>query len=371
MNVFITQRLCPYYFRISILRSIVAVSMDRVRSSPANLLLPRLERIWESHNRTLVWTASGVAVAVIALVDWWTKSAYVSMGFLYLFPIMMAAGFLPRWAVALSGASCAALTEACSSPLHPSLTRLSLETLVLAGSGLFVAELVRNRRMILEARDKFCVLVETSPAAIMTVDDHGVIEIANHAAIRLMAPRDGKLVGNPIAAFLPELHHVLRREQAPQWRASMQCQGHRGNDESFTAGVWFSTYKEGPVHKLAAIVADVTDDADVGTHASAPEQNGRVALSLREIDVVRLLVQGLSNKEIAARMEISESAVKNALRLVFTKTGGRTRAQLVSVAFEHYRDDLTPEVVPEIESLHASVTTAANNIPALRPLTAS
>jgi len=60
------------------------------------------------------------------------------------------------------------------------------------------------------------------------------------------------LVGAPIAAFFPELHHALRWEEAPQFRASMQCQGHRGDGESFTADVWFSTYKEGTSHKLAA-----------------------------------------------------------------------------------------------------------------------
>jgi len=50
----------------------------------------------------------------IAAVDWWTKP-YVSLGFLYLFPIMLAAGFLPRWAIALAGVSCAVLAELFSS----------------------------------------------------------------------------------------------------------------------------------------------------------------------------------------------------------------------------------------------------------------
>jgi PAS domain-containing protein len=85
-------------------------------------------------------------------------------------------------------------------------------------------------------------LVETSPAAIVTVDERGFIELANRAAVDLMVPRGGDLIGDPIAAFLPELHHALRWEEAPQFRASMQCQGHRGNGETFTADVWFSTY---------------------------------------------------------------------------------------------------------------------------------
>src|SRR5664279_628006 len=100
----------------------------------------------------------------------------------------------------------------------------------------------------------------TCPAAIVTVDEHGFIELANVAAVELMAPRDKHLIGQPIAAFLPELHHALRWEEGPQFRTSMQCRAHRGNGESFLADVWFSSYKEGPSPKLAAIIADVTEE---------------------------------------------------------------------------------------------------------------
>ncbi len=155
-----------------------------------------------------------------------------------------------------------------------------------------------------------------------------------------MAPRDGRLVGSPIAAFLPELHHALRWEEAPQFRASMQCQVHRGNGESFTADVWFSTYKEGGAPKLAAIIGDISEEdraAEPGAEAEHPE---RAALNNRETEVLRLLVQGLANKEIAARMGISESAVKNTIQQLFAKTGVRTRSQLVRVALEKYRNVL-------------------------------
>src|SRR6202521_2319232 len=217
-----------------------------------------LERVWDEQNRVRVLFASAIIVILIGLADWWSKP-YVSLGFLYLFPIMLAAGFLPRWAIVALGITSALLSEAFSS-LDTSFVRLGFETLALAGCGLFVAELVRNRRMGLEAQARLHGLVETSPAAIVTVDERGFVELANRAANELMAPRDGHLIGNPIAAFLPELHHALRWEEAPQFRASIRCRGHRGSGESFTADVWFSTYKEGPSPKLAAIIADVGED---------------------------------------------------------------------------------------------------------------
>jgi two-component system, LuxR family, sensor kinase FixL len=294
-----------------------------------------IEQLWEERNRTRVLAISGAIIFVVAVVDWWTKP-YVSLGFLYLFPIMLASAFLPRWLVALLGFACAGLAEVFSS-LDQSFVRLGFETLALAGCGLFVGELIRNRRLSTEGQARLKALVETSPAAIVTVDGRGVIELANRAAVEMLVPRDGHLIGNPIAAFLPELHHALRWEEAPQFRASMQCRGHRGNGESFTADVWFSTYKEGATPKVAAIIAEAAEEAEATSTAEQPELP---ALNARETEVLRLLVQGMANKEIAARMEISESAVKNAIQQLFGKTGVRTRSQLVRVALEQYRSSL-------------------------------
>jgi len=308
-------------------------------------MLP-LERLWDERNRARVLAFSAAIAILIALVDWWTKP-YVSLGFLYLFPIMLAAAYLPRWLIVLLGTVCAYLAELFSS-LPASFVRLGCETLALVGCGLFVGELVRNRRLSLEAQAKLKALVETSPAAIVTVDAHGSIELANRAAVELLAPRYGHLIGDPISAFLPELHHAIRWEEAPQFRASLQCRGHRGNGESFTASVWFSTYKEGLTPKLAAIIADVTEEETTGTEAplsgvsngQAPENRERSMLSDRETAVLRLVVQGLANKEIATQMEISESTVKNTMQQLFAKTSVRTRSQLVRVAIEQYRNIL-------------------------------
>ncbi|MBV9265321.1 MAG: PAS domain S-box protein [Acidobacteriaceae bacterium] len=296
------------------------------------------EDIWEARNRAPVLALSGVLLLGIALVDWLTKP-YWSLGFLYLFPIMLAAGFLPRWGIFLLAATCAVLNEVFSS-LDPSeaLVRLCFVSLAFVGSGLFVRELVNNRRLSLEAQERLRILVETSPAAIVTIDDRGLVELANDAAIMLFAPRDGQLIGHPIAAFLPELHHALRREEGPQFRTSMRCRGHRDDGQSFAADVWFSTYKDSARPKLAAIIGEITEEQPVESDTSYTEYPERVPLSERESDVLALLVQGLSNKEIAVRLDMSESTVKNTLQHLFAKSGVRTRSQLVRVALETYRD---------------------------------
>ena len=294
-----------------------------------------LQEIWEERRRVPVLVVSGAVVALIAVTDWWTRP-YVSLGFLYLFPIMLAAGFLSRWVIVLLGVGCAWLSELFSS-LEPSALRLTFEALALVGCGLFLAELVRNRRLALGAQERLRILVETSPAAIVTIDERGFIQLANRAAVQLLDPRDGQMLGTPIAAFLPELHHAIRWEEAPQFRASMQCRCHRGSGESFIADVWFSTYKEDGRPRVAAIIADVSDET--GPEERATDEPPRhPPLTRRELDLLRFLVQGMANKEIAAEMELSEGTVKNTLQQLFARTGVRTRAQLVRVALEEYRD---------------------------------
>jgi len=58
------------------------------------------------------------------------------------------------------------------------------------------------------------------------------------------------------------------------------------------------------------------------------------AFTERETQVMHGVLEGLSNKEIGARLNISESSVKAALQQLFQKTGVRTRSQLVRVALE-------------------------------------
>jgi two-component system nitrate/nitrite response regulator NarL len=65
-----------------------------------------------------------------------------------------------------------------------------------------------------------------------------------------------------------------------------------------------------------------------------------VKLTDRDRAVLRFTLQGLSNREIAERMTLSEAAVKASLRQVFGKLNVRTRAQAVKVALEQYRDQL-------------------------------
>ena len=66
----------------------------------------------------------------------------------------------------------------------------------------------------------------------------------------------------------------------------------------------------------------------------------RATLTDRDKTVLRGILQGFSNREIAAKLQISEGAVKASVRHVCEKLGVRTRSQLVKVALEQYKDQL-------------------------------
>jgi DNA-binding NarL/FixJ family response regulator len=72
-------------------------------------------------------------------------------------------------------------------------------------------------------------------------------------------------------------------------------------------------------------------------HPGDPGEAGKTRpFTERETQVLHGVFEGLSNKEIGARLNISESSVKAALQQLFQKTGVRTRSQLVRIALEEH-----------------------------------
>ncbi|HEX5228215.1 MAG TPA: response regulator transcription factor [Bryobacteraceae bacterium] len=63
------------------------------------------------------------------------------------------------------------------------------------------------------------------------------------------------------------------------------------------------------------------------------------ALTARERFVLQGVFEGLTNKEIAAQLQVSEGSVKAVMQQLFDKTGVRTRSQLVRIALEKRAED--------------------------------
>jgi two-component system nitrate/nitrite response regulator NarL len=107
-------------------------------------------------------------------------------------------------------------------------------------------------------------------------------------------------------------------------------------------------------HDSAALLAQAIRDVMAGkvwldreqlqtalnSEVAVPRETRSRRFTEREQQVLSYVFEGLANKEIAARIRVSESSVKATLQQLFSKTGVRTRSQLVRIVLEQYRDQL-------------------------------
>lgn len=80
-------------------------------------------------------------------------------------------------------------------------------------------------------------------------------------------------------------------------------------------------------HHLLDVIANTSEDRSV---CALPG-----GLTAREVEVLKLIAEGLSNRQIAERLFVNESTVKTHINHLFAKVGVRDRAQAVSYAFQH------------------------------------
>ncbi|HEV2987021.1 MAG TPA: ATP-binding protein [Candidatus Angelobacter sp.] len=243
-------------------------------------------------------------IVIIALIDWRVEPN-ASFDFLYLFPILIVASSLERWQVALLAGMCAFLAESLGPfPWEPS-AGIGRDLFMLAaflGTGLYALETAKNRRLMSDrvraaeaeavlrgdAAQELNALIESVPAAILTVDSKGNILLANQAAHSLLGFWPRTLPGESIKDFLPPLARIHPTEEASlSFRTAMRGNGRRRDGQVFLADIWFSTFETSVGPKLVAMFVD-----------SSEEFRDNVESSLRHLLVASRLAGGALLHEI-------------------------------------------------------------------------
>jgi DNA-binding NarL/FixJ family response regulator len=124
-----------------------------------------------------------------------------------------------------------------------------------------------------------------------------------------------------VEAFRCGAHGVFSRTESPKLLAKCICSVHQGQ-------VWANSAE------LRFLLEALCESESVGTIEAGTE----AILSKREQDVVRCVAEGLSNREIASRLGLTEHTVKNYLFRIFDKLGVSSRVEVVLYAFRFRKD---------------------------------
>ena len=208
-----------------------------------------------------------VLIALIAISDW-RMEINATLGFLYIFPMMLLGTVLNWWQLVPAALFCTFLSDRLDPfPMEMESARDVLIFLTLAVTGFLSLGLTRTYRRERErfaaqraAEEQLKFLIESSPAAILTMTADGEILLGNPAAHRLLRVAEGSLSGKKITRYIPALGSIPSIDDTTKiFRTEMQTRGQRENGEVFLADVFFSTYSTPAGPRLAAMVVDTSE----------------------------------------------------------------------------------------------------------------
>ena len=209
---------------------------------------------------------SALLIALIAVTDWRVE-INATLGFLYIFPLVLLGTVLGWWQLILAALFCTLLSDRLDPfPADMESARDLLIFLTLATTGLLslsVTKSYRRERESLAARraaeEQLEFLIESSPAAVLTMTAEGEILLANPAAHRLLGVAKGLLPGKRITRYIPALGSIPSVDETARiFRTEMQTRGQRESGEVFLADVFFSTYSTPAGPRLAALLVDAS-----------------------------------------------------------------------------------------------------------------
>jgi PAS domain S-box-containing protein len=229
-----------------------------------NSMIPRFFQ-W-SRRAAIAYAA--ILIAIIAITDWQVE-INATLGFLYIFPMVLLGTALGWWQVILAAIFCTFLSDRLDPfPMETETARDALIFLTLSVTGLLSLSLTKSYRREKQslatqraAEEQLKFLIDTSPAAILTMTAAGEILLGNPAAHRLLGVADSSLTGRAIARYIPALGSIPSGDESDKiFRTQMQTRGQRDSGEVFLADIFFSTYNTPAGPRLAAMIVDTSEN---------------------------------------------------------------------------------------------------------------
>ena len=86
---------------------------------------------------------------------------------------------------------------------------------------------------------------------------------------------------------------------------------------------------------LEAVESSMSTDAGRGAGRAESALGGSAGLTTREVQVLTLIAQGRTNREVADELYLSPNSIKTYVRTAYRKIGAASRSQAVSWAIRH------------------------------------
>jgi DNA-binding NarL/FixJ family response regulator len=142
-----------------------------------------------------------------------------------------------------------------------------------------------------------------------------------HSSTRVILLMDNSTPSAVVEAFRSGAQGIFSRTQSAKTLAKCISSVHQGQ-------VWANSAE------LTYLLQALREAAPM----RMVDSRGDAILSKREQDVVHCVAEGLSNREIASRLKLTEHTVKNYLFRIFDKLGVSSRVEVVLYAFRFRKD---------------------------------
>jgi len=115
---------------------------------------------------------------------------------------------------------------------------------------------------------------------------------------------------------------------------------HKGDEAAYQAlraGARGYLIKDTPTKEIVAAIRDVhagKQRIEPAIAEQVAQRIGKAGLSAREIDVLKLIANGLSNKEVANELGVTEATAKKHMTSVLTKLDAKDRTHAVRIGLE-------------------------------------